>query len=550
MKYWLATLLLLCVSPNFAAIIIGEITFNQDFAISDTELLQASGLSIGQEYQAEKVAQAVAGIQSYLQAKGEYYVRIPNPELSARADDTLRLSFTLQAVAQSSKTRIRYTGLKHFSESILHSLAYTSEDAEYPLAQMPIYMQRILELYAQRAYLFARVELDSLVIQDGLTAYIRIDEGKVFEAKKYHFSGNKITRETSILKNSGLLGQKIITPAKLQQAEQNLKAKPYILESRIVPVDAQSLLFDIQEGRMTYLEGVLGLSEDRGKRRVSGLLKINFQNLWGSDRAISLFWRSNPSQYSELRFSYHESGHPALPLAADFTLARSNQDSLWIQSTVGAELYYQSLYQKYGISASSRTVLPGSGTSNVVKAASQRVGAFWSFQSTMGERIPTQGLELEAGYHYIFAAGPNNGAIEISGLLYQPIKGRFIGHLGLHLRSYEKPELASYDLYRMGGFRSLRGFREDEFKSWRLGWVNSELRYMLGPQSMLYCFYDHGFIASGKTKIQADIFALGAGISLGTRVGILSLGYGLPYRDKKLSDIGLGMVHMGLDIAL
>ena len=200
---WLAALLMLFVSLNLWGISIAEISFQADFAVSETELLRASGLSLGQDYQRELVEQAIASMQAYLSSIGEYYVRIPNPELIAIDEHSLELHFSLEAVVNSSAAQIRYTGLRHFSESTLHALAYTSADAEYALSELPQIMQRVLDIYQQRGYLFAKVELDSLVQADGLSAYIKVGEGKLFEPVKYHFKGNKLSREATILKNSG-----------------------------------------------------------------------------------------------------------------------------------------------------------------------------------------------------------------------------------------------------------------------------------------------------------------------------------------------------------
>ena len=550
MKLWLATLYLLFVSLCLPAIRIAGIGIEAG-SISDPDaLIAASKLKVGDEYDPEMVSEAIRNMQHHLAELGEYYVLIPNPELHAISEDQMRLHFRPLVLVSGSSTRLRYTGLRHFSASTLHDLTYTSAEGEYPLSQLQPIMQRVKDVYHSRGYLFVRVELDSLVLDNGLYAWLRVDEGAQMNPKKYLFRGNRISRESSILKNSGLLGQNPITPAKLLQAEQNLKSKSYINDCRIIPVDSECLLFEISEGRMTYLEGILGISEDAGKRKISGLLNIDFQNLWGSDRAINLYWRSNPNQYSELRFRYHESGLPSLPLAADFTLARSTQDSLWILSSVGCDLYYKSLYQKYGLSFSVQSILPGTSTSDVEESTSQLLGAFWSYQNTIGERIPTRGLELDASYKYIINEGPDNGSLEASAAAYKPLGGRFIAHLALHLKGYERENVAEYELYRMGGFRTLRGYREDEWRSSRLAWTNTELRYMTGPQSMLYIFYDHGFIQDGAKELKADIFALGAGISIGTKLGIMSLGYGLPFRDKGFADIGLGMVHMGLDIAI
>ncbi|HPF09321.1 MAG TPA: POTRA domain-containing protein [Candidatus Cloacimonadota bacterium] len=212
MKPWLTALILLLISPMLAAITIAEISFDADFSVSGAELRKASGLVLGQEYEPSKVSQAIAGIQAYLQSQGDYYVLVFNPELIALDSQHIHLQFRLRRMADSGAVRIKYSGLRHFSLSTLHNLAYTSEEGEYALVDLPRIMQRVLELYQERGYLFARVQLDSIVYEQGLVAYIQIQEGKIFEPQRYHFRGNKVTREATILKNSGLLGEKIITP--------------------------------------------------------------------------------------------------------------------------------------------------------------------------------------------------------------------------------------------------------------------------------------------------------------------------------------------------
>jgi len=133
---------------------------------------------------------------------------------------------------------------------------------------------------------------------------------------------------------------------------------------------------------------------------------------------------------------------------------------------------------------------------------------------------------------------------------YLPVTSRFIGFLGAEYRSSENTQLPDYELFSLGGFKSVRGYREDEFKSRRLGWLNSEIRYMVAATTMLYVFYDHGFITQPDAGSKFDLIGLGGGIKLETRLGILSIEYGLGYRDNRFSNLGLGMIHLGLDIAL
>jgi hypothetical protein len=80
--------------------------------------------------------------------------------------------------------------------------------------------------------------------------------------------------------------------------------------------------------------------------------------------------------------------------------------------------------------------------------------------------------------------------------------------------------------------------------------MNLEARYMIALETMLYLFYDQGFLKDAETNLIYDQIGIGGGLKFGTRLGILSFEYGLGYRDNKFSNIGLGMIHLGLDIAL
>lgn len=548
-KFALALWLLLCCRGLFS-INLAEIAFDADFPVDAAELLLVSELKIGEEYQPDATQQAISRLLSHFRSQNRFYLQIPLPELIPLADGSLKLHFRISQIADSSRIRIRYSGLRFFSESKLHEFVFTSPEKLYPLGDLDAIMDRVMQQYQQRGYLFVRVGLDSLVLDDPLTAWISVDEGKPQKVTGYRFRGNVVSRESYLIKSSGLSRQRVISPQALNQAAENLVAKDYIRSAKVIPMDEQTLLFDIQEGRMTFLEGLLGIGEQSGKRQISGMINLEFLNLWGSDRGIRLFWRKSPADYSELRFKYHESGIPELPFAADLLLSRTMQDSLWIRSIVDADIYYLSLYQQIGLSFANSSVLPGSSGSEIIKTSDPSIGAFWRYSSARGGRIPTLGTILEAEYDYIPGRDKGHGSVKSKLGRYQPLRGKFLSYIGATYMSNENRNPAPYDLFKMGGYASLRGYREDEFQSRRLGWANIEFRYMPAPETMLYGFYDHGFLLNPANEMKLDLIGIGAGLKLGTRLGILSIEYGLGYRDNSFNRFGLGMIHLGLDIAL
>jgi outer membrane protein assembly factor BamA len=549
MRRWLIALLALLAWAGMQGMAIGGISFLADFPVDSGKLQDASGLKIGAEYSAADVTAAITAMQSWLQEQGHPFVKIANPDLVPLSENSLELAFSIREILQADNCRLEFNGLRYFSAAKLRELLLLGEGETSGISTLPALMVRILDLYHDRGYLFASVKLDSLVAGEGLAAYIGITEGKPLKPEKYYFSGNKYTREQTLVKLSGLQDREVITPAALQAGEENILSKSYISGCQIEPVDPSSILIKVEEGKMTYLEGVLGFTRGNGKTELTGLVNLKFLNLWGSDRSIALNWRKLP-QASQLQFAYHESGPVSFPLAGDLYLSRAEQDTTWIKSSLGAEIYSYHAKQRYGIELAGESVAAVVDTSGTIEKSSARsVGAFWRLDSRDQQFNPSRGMETDITYRLRYLNGEKNwnNALEADHTQYIGISRRWTVSLGLHLRSLADSSSADHELYRMGGYNSLRGYREDEFSGWRLGWANLELRYLVSPQARLYIFYDHGLLSQGRDSLRADLLAPGVGLKVRTRLGVLSIEYALGLRENGFASLASGMVHAGLD---
>jgi hypothetical protein len=156
----------------------------------------------------------------------------------------------------------------------------------------------------------------------------------------------------------------------------------------------------------------------------------------GSDGDSPVLAQS-PADYSELNFRYHESGFHSLPFEGDLALSRTMQDSLWIRSKVDADIYYTSLKHKLGISLMNSSILPGHPGSEITRASDTGIGIFWGFKNSQGGRIPTSGLDTMIEYDYFPGANKDYGRLQGKLLAYRPIKGRFVGFLGLNYMNNE-----------------------------------------------------------------------------------------------------------------
>lgn len=533
--------------------VIGEVTIGADFRVDEKALLKVIDLREGEVFENDRVLAAVDRLRSYMVSQGYYYVEVSYPQIIPADKGNLLISFQLYERINPHVTQVRFTGMRYFSDDKLKQLLLLTTVPNIPLKELERLKERVLNLYLQRSYLFARIEVDSLYRNDtGLTAVIGIDEGKPFSPQNNVFRGNKTTRENTLLAISGLNQAKQITPDVLRRAEANVLRKSYIRSCRIDPVNDNTLLFTVEEGKMTYLEGVLGVNDQAGQTKLSGQVRIRFLNLWGTDRAIRLFWRQLPTQSGELELKYHESGSLRFPLAGDLTLYRSVRDSSWIKMSARAEVYMYHTYHRYGVQLEAESITPGIRRPAVIdRSSNSKTGVFWHYENVDYPPNPTRGTELDLQYRWIWTDDPGvknvRNALELNAWFYIPISRRLVGAQGTHLRDLNDSNAREYELWTMGGHHSLRGFDEDSFKSWRLGWMNWELRYRITPESRVYLFIDNGIYALDRESYQTGLIGVGLGITMSSRIGMVSVVYGLGAQDGHVPSPGNGFVHLGLD---
>ncbi|HNX38280.1 MAG TPA: BamA/TamA family outer membrane protein [Candidatus Cloacimonadota bacterium] len=547
-----ALFLLLCVQLS-GGIVLSQIRFETNFSSDEAQLLRQSGLIQGSEVEMTDLLTAGDRLAEYLRSQGRIYVTIDNPIVTPLEANCVSVLYDIRERVSSDQVTVRFTGMRYFSEDKLRQFLVSPASKLYSLADLPQLLTRITDLYTERGYLFVSTELqelglDTLSTDARLTALIRITENKPMRLQEIVCSGNAHTRSDALIRASGLFSTRMITPALLSSAEQKILSKPYIRSCVVEPLNDSTILIRVEEGKMTYLEGVAGFSRVEGKTRLNGLVTLKFLNLWGSDRAVNLFWKQIPGGSGTLDLSYHESGFARYPFAADLSLNRVTQDSTWIKSKTGLDIYYYRLAHKLGVELISEGISPGYGRPTTIESSSSRsLGAFWTYKQTDHPKNPARGMESELRYRLIFGGAEAKNALELDGWGYIPLSGRWTTALGLHIRTLDAEPTQDHELYKIGGYGSLRGYRDDAISGWRLGWANAELRYRLSPDSRAYFFYDQGANANRENSLNWSNLSLGLGIKLQTKLGILSLEYALGYNGNTLNNINMGIIHAGID---
>lgn len=536
-----------------AELLIGEIDFAGNYFVSDEELSKTVYSANGNIFDQKVLNDDVNRIVKLYSDKGFFNVKVFLPEIQTNDPKKIDITFRILENPKIILENIYLQGNKYISE-IKFKENIKTENID--LIQLKQTIREIVEYYSDNTFLFADVKIDSLVSSgDQYSAYLSISEGKPCEINTFKFRGNKTTGNQTLLKISQVEKIKKINPRILAQAEENIRKKLYIKDCHILPLDHRQLLFDIEEDRMTYFSGILGYDNSQEKsNRLSGYLNLDFLNLFGTDRSISLFWQRFSSDRNQIEMMYHESGPFSFPLSADITFFREKVDSTYIKTNVETDIYLYDLINKYGIYFGIDDIFPGSRRPKIVEKNSYRkIGAFWRFNSLDYNLNPKTGTEFYIKYYYIFNQFQNENvrkqAFEFSWIRYKNLLNRLVLSVGLNADVIENKKISDFEFFYLGGNSNLRGFNEDQFYGYRIGWSNLELRYLLSRNSRTFIFLDYGYTENQEYKFGL-LLGTGFGLRIETKIGMLRIDYGLGYQNGIMRNPLDGIIHFGIETKL
>jgi len=477
----------------------------------------------------------------------------------------LFLIFFFQLIPQylfptNSKTfqGITFIGNSYFSQDKLYELiCYTIED-ELSYDDLDRLLKAITDLYLSRGMLFIKIRLYEIVfIDDKLYAKILINEGAIVRIENFIFSGNKTIKEKDLIKYSGFKKNQIVTPLEIINAEKSLLAKPYIMSCSIIPMNENTLFIKVNEGNTTHFSGLIGYTNKKDtSNNFLGFIDLNFLNLFGTDRSLHFAWKQLESGYNSIFLKYHEVGPSTIPLSADFYLYREVKDSSYVKTKVETDIYYSFITQKIGITIGYTELFHGDGRPVLVdKQVDKQIGILWMGDFTDNKYNPRTGWEGKFKHSILFVKRDYESfqrhKLEMSFSNYSTLSKTMVFANSFSYKQLQNKSLSIYDLQKVGGTFTLRGFLEDSYAGDTIIYTNSELRYLMMKNSRIFVFLDYGYVEDNRkdfTNRFTDLFGIGFGFRLDTRVGLFRIDYGFNYSDKRWINPTNGIVHFGLEM--
>ena len=442
-------------------------------------------------------------------------------------------------------------------------------------------ISEVLSYYENNGNPFAVVKIksfnfykDTLSKKNLTDIFLLIDAKKKSRINKIEIHGNKKTknyvliRELRIVSGQEYSQQNVnILPERLNKLGffKPVKKPEYYINSKGEGV----LSFDVQEIQTNNFDGIIGYipggrNDESGY--VTGLVNINLRNLFGTGRAVSIKWQRLNRSSQLLDLNYLEPWLLGMPINLSTRIFQRKQDSSYVQRTFDISLQYLATdVLSMGVTLSLESVIPtdnGNSKFTVFNSTIVNTGLNLKLDTRNDLFSPTNGILFINSYSFrkktingpsqfispTTATNINLQKLELSFDAYFSFVNRQVFAVKLHGGELRGPFFETSDLFRMGGFNSLRGYKEDQFLGSRIIWGNFEYRFLLTNRTYFFLFFDNGYFLRKEDvdrnipKIEGYKTGYGLGINLETGLGILGVSFAFGEGDS-FSD---GKIHFGI----
>lgn len=477
---------------------------------------------------------------------------------------------------------VSFIGNHYYSSEQLHSFFKMKTGDLFNQMKLHQGIRRIEEEYHEIGYPFCSVEMvnsSGFSITDlkssGFPLIIAVDEGREGRIDSVLFEGLNYTKISVLNRHINLPLKRRITKTQLDAAERSLNHLLFLERVSspqwvLLPDNRTGILFNVQEGSPNSFSGILGYIPSNnqirsGKGMVTGDLTVHLGNLFGTARSLTGRWARRDQTSQDFDFKYHEPWLFGGPLHLDLFFSQSIQDSSYLNRGAGIGTTFI-LSQTVTINATleKNKTIPetyGQETYKLIRYDYYQGSVGFTYDTRDNPMNPRKGLYHSLGLRISRRQGDLQNGEEVkreTGIVFDrsiitdlevayPVTLRqvaFFRFQAAQMNSGGK-DVPYSQWFTMGGAKSLRGYRELQFRSTSLGWWNVEYRFLPERLSRFFIFYDGGIyknmhVAAAQWKQK---YGYGMGFRINTGIGVIGVDYGMGEGDGPAS----GKVHVSLE---
>jgi len=549
---------------------------------SDNEIKKWAGLNAGQNYFSGILDTSLFRITTALGYNGYFNFSFEGSNVEFSNDSQkVTLNLNIDEGEPTVIQNIFFSSSDSINVDDYISLFNYLKGEIFNLYEIENIIDNLLSDFENEGFPFAAVRIQSVYLYDDSTSedhladiYLSLDEGNKSTIDKIEVTGNTSTKDYVIVRE-----------LRIEQGEEYSQVKVENLPRRLnklrffdpVPVPSfylnskndGVLQIKVKERNTNNFDGIIGYIPPQNENEsgyVTGMVDITLRNIFGTGRAAAISWEKLTRVSQELELKYLEPWLFGYPFNLNARLFQRIQDSTYVQRIIGGGIEYLATED---ISATAfvlaEQVIPTTRevqVFTVYNSSSITTGVGLTIDLRDDPLATLSGFIFENSYSY--SAKTINGPPEYisEGLETEINLQRITAGLGAYFEVFPRnvialrvngkelsgPFFEQSDLWRFGGTKTVRGYREEQFLASRIAWTNLEYRLMLSQRTYTFVFFDSGYYLLepipeiGILRAEDFIFGYGIGIALDTAIGLLGVSFAFADGDT----FSEGKIHFGI----
>jgi hypothetical protein len=321
----------------------------------------------------------------------------------------------------------------------------------------------------------------------------------------------------------------------LLKINSSLQNHPFVLLERppqtLFKKDSTEIFLFLKKKINSTFDGIIGFGNDKtNKFTLNGSINLNLKNIFNGFETIGLYWQRNPDRGQTFNLS---SDIPYLfksKIGVNLNVNIYRQDSTYATVKAVPGFYYHiSSNQKIGVRGTFETsaVLDSLYTSakNYTK---QGIGLWYQYTKPTEFEIFQYQTHLNVTIDYLRANYSDHKFNQIQYFLNAEHNIHLTGNHYLNINGESalinsKDELNTNELFRFGGWNSLRGFNENSLFADFYAYGGAEYRYLVNPQTFFDLFGQYGVLNNPTLSAQVKLYSLGFGFKFFIPIGLMSI---------------------------
>jgi len=485
--------------------------------------------------------------------------------ISASFDSVKFDSSTVKAyLFTGKKYKLQEINIQNIDKQLLRKLNISEKKIKankIKPAELNDFYDKIITYYENNSYPFAIIIPEKVeIIEDEIKINLQINKNKQIKINKIIIKGNPKLSETYIKRYLSLFENDAYNEDIISSINSKIEGLNFLSQIRKPEIEFYGNKADVylylKNKKANLFNGIIGFIPDKDndyKLSFTGEVDFRLLNNFAKGEEIYLQWNRIEKLSQKLNVGTNIPFLFKSPfgLNVNFNLDKKDTTFMSVFGKTGIEysfknndkiIAYAKISNSFILSSKNiDTTLFKTVKSNIFGIAYQTQKLDYIFNPSRGFLLYS---DIGSGNRKFSNSIYSFLDLKLNFDYYFPLFGKFV--LKSSLRNsymFSDSEIFQNEMYKIGGFNSVRGFDDDAFYTSGFSILSCEFRYLFERNSNVYAFIDYA--RTEQINETLNLTGFGFGTNFNTKAGIFSIAYALGKQQNNPVQLSNSKIHLG-----